>query len=118
ALRATLDEVIEADLILHVRDIAHEDAQAQALDVEEVLGQLGIGRQDERRLIDIWNKIDCLDPDSKARIHNLAARQSAETRPILISALSGEGVDRLVAELEAGRCDRREALELLLRLSR
>src|SRR5882724_5675173 len=117
AFRATLEEVIEADLILHVRDIAHEDAQAQALDVEGVLGQLGIGRQDERRLIEIWNKIDCLDPDSKARIHNLAARQTAETRPLLVSALSGEGVDRLVAEIEARLAARRETFELILPLS-
>jgi GTP-binding protein HflX len=114
AFRATLEEVIEADLILHVRDIAHEDAEAQALDVEQVLAQLGISRQDEARVLEIWNKIDRLQSDAKARIHNLAARRAAETRPILVSALSGEGVDRLVAEIEARLAARREAFEVVL----
>src|SRR5260370_14035677 len=72
AFRATLEEVIEADLILHVRDIAHEDAEAQALDVEEVLAQLGITRHDGARLIAICNKIDQLACQVSARIHTLA----------------------------------------------
>ena len=114
AFRATLEEVIEADLILHVRDIAHEDAEAQALDVEEVLAQLGIGRQDEARVLEIWNKIDRLQGDARVRIRNLAARKGAETRPILVSALSGEGVDRLAAEIEARLAARREAFEVVL----
>jgi GTPase len=117
AFRATLEEVIEADLILHVRDIAHDDAGAQALDVEEVLGQLGISRQDETRLVEIWNKVDRLDPHIRARMQNLAARQPAQTRPILASALSGEGIDRLIAEIEARLAARRATFELILPLS-
>ncbi|MEA2994784.1 MAG: GTPase, partial [Alphaproteobacteria bacterium] len=59
AFRATLEEVIEADVILHVRDMSHEDAAAQSRDVEKVLGELGIEATD-RRLIEVWNKIDRL----------------------------------------------------------
>jgi GTPase len=117
AFRATLEEVIEAHLILHVRDIAHEDAEAQALDVEEVLGQLGITRQDGARLIEIWNKIDQLAGEVSARIHNLAARRPAERRPVLVSALSGEGLDRLVVEIEARLAARRVTLDLELAVS-
>ena len=61
AFRATLEEVIEADVILHVRDVAHEDTEAQAHDVEEVLRALGIDPNDRTRLIEVWNKIDRLD---------------------------------------------------------
>src|SRR5258705_9449023 len=63
AFRATLEEVVEADVILHVRDISHEDAQAQAHDVEEILSALGIDPNEEQRLIEVWNKIDRLDTD-------------------------------------------------------
>jgi GTPase len=117
AFRATLEEVIEADLILHVCDIAHEDAEAQVRDVEEVLGQLGIDGQDELRIIKIWNKIDRLEPNSRARVDNLAARQPTETRPVLVSALSGEGIDRLVAEIETRLAACRETFEVLLPIS-
>ena len=114
AFRATLEEVIEADLILHVRDIAHEDAEAQALDVEQVLAQLGISRQNEARVLEIWNKIDQLQGDARAHIHNLSARRGTETRPILVSALSGEGIDGLVVEIEARLAAGREAFEVVL----
>ncbi len=92
AFRATLEEVIEADAILHVRDMSHEDAAAQSRDVEKVLSELGIEPSD-RRLIEVWNKIDRLDADGRARLANLAERQPAEHRPVLVSAVSGEGVD-------------------------
>ncbi|HWU74828.1 MAG TPA: GTPase HflX, partial [Sphingomonas sp.] len=87
AFRATLEEVIEADVILHVRDIAHEDAAAQSRDVGQVLEELGIAPTDPR-LIEVWNKIDRLDPDGRARADNLAERQPAERRPVMVSALS------------------------------
>ena len=60
AFRATLEEVIEADVILHVRDMSHEDSDAQSHDVEKVLGELGIETSDPR-LIEVWNKIDRLE---------------------------------------------------------
>jgi GTP-binding protein HflX len=117
AFRATLEEVIEADLILHVRDVSHADAEAQALDVEEVLDQLGLAGLDGARLIEIWNKIDQLDGETSARIHNLAARRPADQRPVLVSALSGEGLDRLVSEIEARLATRRVMLDLVLAVS-
>src|SRR3954454_15733434 len=74
AFRATLEEVIEADVILHVRDVSHEDTAAQSQDVAKVLGELGIAASDPR-LIEVWNKIDRLDAGARARLANLAERQ-------------------------------------------
>jgi GTP-binding protein HflX len=85
AFRATLEEVIEADLILHVRDASHEDAEAQALDVEAVLSQLGIAVRDGVELVEVWNKIDRLDRDARAAVHNRAERQPAGRHPVLVS---------------------------------
>ncbi len=101
AFRATLEEVIEADVILHVRDVSHEDTEAQSHDVEEVLRQLGIEPGEGRRMIEVWNKIDRLDDAGRERLINLAERQPAERRPVLVSALTGEGLDRLTGEIEA-----------------
>jgi GTP-binding protein HflX len=113
AFRATLEEVIEADVILHVRDMSHEDSDAQLHDVEKVLGELGIEATD-RRLIEVWNKIDRLDADGRARLQNLAERQPAARRPVLVSALSGEGLDRLLASIETRLGESRLTLELSL----
>jgi GTP-binding protein HflX len=113
AFRATLEEVIEADIILHVRDVAHADSGAQSLDVAKVLGELGIESADPR-LIEVWNKIDRLDQDGRARLANLAERQPVERQPVLVSALSGEGVARLTAAIEARIGESRQTLHLLL----
>jgi GTP-binding protein HflX len=114
AFRATLEEVIEADLILHVRDLSHEDAEAQSLDVEEVLRQLGIAADDGARLLEVWNKIDRLDDEARARLRNRAERQPIERRPVPVSALSGEGVDDLLAAIEARLAARRVTLDLVV----
>jgi GTPase len=114
AFRATLEEVIEADLILHVRDLSHEHAEAQSLDVEEVLRQLGIASQDEARLIEVWNKVDLLDHAARERLKNRAERHPAGRRPVIVSALSGEGLDRLVGEIEARLAARRVTLDLVV----
>jgi GTP-binding protein HflX len=114
AFRATLEEVIEADLILHVRDLSRDDAEAQSLDVEEVLRQLGIAPQDEARLIEVWNKVDLLDRAARERLDNRAERLPAGRRPVLVSALSGEGLDRLVGEIEARLAARRVTLDLVV----
>jgi GTP-binding protein HflX len=111
AFRATLEEVIEADIILHVRDMSHEDSGAQSHDVEKVLGELGIEASD-RRLIEVWNKIDRLDADGRARVLNLAERQPAENRPIPVSALNGEGLERLIASIETRLGESRQTIEL------
>jgi len=116
AFRATLEEVVEADLILHVRDISRDDSEAQALGVEKVLAQLGIAPR-EPRLIEIWNKVDRLGREAGERVRNLAARRGAEHRPILVSALSGEGIDCLAAEIERRLATVRETLDLELDVS-
>jgi GTP-binding protein HflX len=114
AFRATLEEVIEADLILHVRDMSHEDADAQLHDVSEVLRSLDIDPDDSRRLVEVWNKIDRLDPASREQAVNLAARQPPDRRPVLVSALSGEGIDTLFAAIEQRLSATRITLDLVL----
>jgi GTP-binding protein HflX len=111
AFRATLEEVIEADVILHVRDMSHEDSGAQSHDVEKVLGELGIEAADPR-LIEVWNKIDRLDSEARAQIFNLAERQQDARRPVPLSALSGEGIERLIAAIETRLGESRQTLEL------
>ncbi len=100
AFRATLEEVIEADVILHVRDMSHEDTGAQSHDVAKVLSELGIEPADPR-IIEVWNKLDRLDDEGRARILNLVERQPDEQRPVAVSAVTGEGLDRLTAAIEA-----------------
>jgi GTP-binding protein HflX len=99
AFRATLEEVIEADLIVHVRDVSHGDTEAQQKDVENVLRELGIEAEDPR-LVEVWNKIDRIDAAERERVENLAQRQPAARRPALVSAVTGEGVDRLIDAIE------------------
>ncbi|HEX4828238.1 MAG TPA: GTPase HflX [Xanthobacteraceae bacterium] len=114
AFRATLEEVIEADLILHVCDVSHEDAEAQSLDVEEVLSQLGIAVRDGAELVEVWNKIDRLDREARARVRNRAERRPVGRHPVLVSALSGEGLDDLAVEIERRLAARRVMLDLVL----
>lgn len=114
AFRATLEEVIEADLILHVRDLSHEDSEAQRGDVADVLRSLGIDPDDHGRLVEVWNKIDRLDAAARERLDNVAKRQPQERRPILLSALSGEGEDQLIAAIEARISAARVTLDLTL----
>jgi GTP-binding protein HflX len=101
AFRATLEEVIEADVILHVRDVAHEDTEPQALDVQSVLRQLDIDPANAQRLIEVWNKIDAVTPERRVQLANIAERMPDDARPVLVSALTGEGLDTLLAAIEA-----------------
>jgi GTP-binding protein HflX len=114
AFRATLEEVIEADVILHVRDVSHEDTEAQSQDVAVVLSALGIDPEDEQRLIEVWNKVDQLDPQGRARLDNLAERRPLGRRPVIVSALTGEGADALVSAIETRLGARRIVLDLAL----
>lgn len=100
AFRATLEEVLEADVILHVRDIAHEDAEAQLADVEAILADLGIDPASDRRLVEVWNKADLLDDDSLAAVQNSARRRPTNAKPIIVSALTGQDLDELRAMIE------------------
>ena len=114
AFRATLEEVIEADLLLHVRDVSHADSEAQSHDVKDVLRQLGIEPGLGGSLIEIWNKIDRLELDQRAQLRNLAERQPDNERPVLISAVNGEGIDQLVATIEQRLSQSRVVLDLIL----
>ncbi len=100
AFRATLEEVLEADVILHVRDIAHEDTDAQGADVEAILSDLGIDANDHGRLLEVWNKLDLLDADRAEAVTNAARRGGANARPIIVSALTGQGEGDLLGEIE------------------
>ena len=111
AFRATLEEVIEADVILHVRDVSHEDSEAQLHDVEKILDELGIAATD-KRLIEVWNKIDCLDGEARARVLNLAERQPSDRRPATVSALTGEGMSGLLTAIEARLGESRQTIEV------
>jgi GTP-binding protein HflX len=113
AFRATLEEVIEADVILHVRDATHEDTAAQAHDVEEVLRALDIDPDDHERLIEVWNKLDTLNAEARLQLENIAERRS-EDRPVLTSALTGEGLDRLLGAIEERLARKRVVLDLVL----
>ena len=118
AFRATLEEVTEADVILHVRDMSHDNAAAQLHDVEKILAQLGIDPQrkaDEKpTLIEVWNKIDRVDPEARARLENLAIRRPAGERPVLVSATSGEGITALGEAIETRLAAGRVLIELIL----
>ena len=92
AFRATLEEVAAADLILHVRDIAHPDSDAQAADVEAVLATLGLAEEGSPPRFEVWNKLDLLPPDQRKELLGDVARRGDV---IALSALTGEGVDDL-----------------------
>jgi len=112
AFRATLEEVVEADVILHVRDATHEDTAAQAHDVDEVLRALDIDPDDHDRLIEVWNKIDRLGESAHEQLVNVAERRS--DRPVLVSALTGQGLSSLLDVIEARLALRRVVLDLVL----
>ncbi|MXN54231.1 GTPase HflX [Shinella sp. AETb1-6] len=97
AFRATLEEVLEADLILHVRDMSDPDNGAQSSDVLRILADLGIDEKDgAERILEVWNKIDRLEPEAREALVNKAATQP---NVIAVSAISGEGVDALLDEI-------------------
>ena len=96
AFRATLEEVLGADLIVHVRDISHAETEAQARDVESILTSLGL--DEDRPRIELWNKLDLLDPDEADAARVRAAR---DDKVFAISALTGEGLAPLLAEIGA-----------------
>jgi GTP-binding protein HflX len=114
AFRATLEEVLEAEIILHVRDISHEDADAQQRDVDAVLRQLGIDPDagQGQRIIEVWNKIDRFDPEERDNLKNIAARRPPERPCFLVSAETGEGLDALLAAIENRLATKRTTLDL------
>ncbi len=101
AFRATLEEVREADVVLHVRDIASEESLAQAKDVREVLQRLGVDME-QRRIVEVWNKVDLLPEADREDVLGDARR--AHPPAIPVSAVTGEGTDALLAVI-AGLVD-------------
>ncbi len=97
AFRATLEEVLEASLILHVRDVAHQDSDAQKKDVESVLKLIGAERQMDRGLIEVLNKIDLLDQEKQ---NALFAANIRNKNKIPVSAVNGTGIENLLALIE------------------
>ena len=114
AFRATLEEVLEADVVVHVRDISHPDTEAQAADVETVLRELGLAEVVDRGLIEALNKIDLLDDVRRAEVINQARRRPDS---MALSAVTGEGVGDLLAELDRRLGSRREILDVSLSLA-
>lgn len=100
AFRATLEDVVEADIILHVRDIAHEDAEAQSDDVKLIMSELGIGAGSDHRMIEVWNKSDLLETTEAERLSNIASI-SDDAQPVaLVSAHTGDGFTNLLQLIE------------------
>ncbi len=114
AFRATLEEVQEADVILHVRDISAEETEAQAADVAAVLDQIGAGAESGRAIVEVWNKIDLLPPEERATLLERPARRDGASAPVIaVSAVSGDGCGHLLAFL-AGLVDQGALIEARL----
>ncbi len=97
SFRATLEEVLAADIILHVRDVNHAETEAQAEDVNIVLAELGINEERREQIIEVWNKADLLTPPEFASREAHAQRRD---NCVLISSLDGQGIDQLLATVE------------------
>ncbi|MEM7751360.1 MAG: GTPase HflX, partial [Pseudomonadota bacterium] len=113
AFRATLEEVVEADLVLHVRDISHPETDAQRADVEAILQELSLPVEGpDCNIIEVWNKVDLLD-DEALELLGLETRRSAHD-PVMISALTGFGCDQLCSAIDQwfGRDDIEVSIEL------
>jgi len=114
AFRATLEEVREADIIVHVRDIADPRTEDQREDVHKVLRELDLGAAVDAGLIEALNKIDLLDAEARDRIENLCRR---DDRLVPISALTGDGCERLLALLDRRLAAANQVLDLVIPLS-
>ena len=113
AFRATLEEVIEADLILHVRDISHAETEAQAADVMHVLKELGVETVGpSAHILEVWNKIDKLTSEALEEQRYAAKRNDAP--PVLLSAVTGEGVAELLAAIDARLSTGDELIEVVV----
>ncbi len=113
AFRATLEEVLGADIVVHVRDVSHGDTAAQAADVETVLRDLGLAEVVDRGLLEALNKIDLLPEGERQEVLNQALRRQ-DALPI--SALTGEGIQTFLATLDRSLSEGRELLDLQIPL--
>jgi len=97
AFRATLEEVRDADVIMHVRDMSHPEAEMQNETVHHVLADLGLGGEDGPPMLDVWNKVDLLSDEAKRPIEARAARDSDV---VMTSAVTGEGLPELSSRVQ------------------
>jgi GTP-binding protein HflX len=109
AFRATLEEVTEAEIVVHVRDAHHPDSDAQKDDVLAVLGELGLGEVAEEGLVEVLNKIDLLEPAARDSLVNQATRNIDS---VALSAATGEGSDRLLRRIDRRLEDGARAVRL------
>lgn len=112
AFRATLEEVTEADLIVHVRDLHHPDSEAQRADVHAVLEELGLGSHLQNATVEALNKIDLLDCQQGLALEQRQRRNGAAAKSVAVSAATGDGCDRLLALIDACLASDRELVEL------
>ena len=112
AFRATLEEVQEADLLLHVRDIAHPESAEQRGDVQQVLRELGLEDAMETGMIEVLNKIDLLDPAAR---ESLCSQAERDGRMIALSAATGEGCDELLRAIDRRLAANRQVIDVRLR---
>ena len=96
AFRATLEEVVFANLILHVRDIAHENTEDQDYEVKRVLQNLGVSNNTP--ILEIWNKIDLLEPEKRNSLKNIANRRK---NICAISSVNSDGISNLIEEVKS-----------------
>ncbi|MCC7483117.1 MAG: GTPase HflX [Hyphomicrobiales bacterium] len=111
SFRATLEEVLAADIILHVRDVSHDETEAQSHDVNLVLEELGIHEDRRSQIIEVWNKADLLDP------HALATREAQAQRRddcVLLSSLDGQGIDELLEKIERRLAKKSTVYEIMI----
>ncbi len=110
AFRATLEEVLEADVVIHVRDVSHEESDAQRRDVEEVMRQLGIDPESgERPVLEALNKIDLLTEETRMQVLGGAARSP---RSVAVSAVTGEGLEGLLSTVDRELSRARRSLDV------
>ncbi|MBS9720406.1 GTPase HflX [Tianweitania sp. BSSL-BM11] len=109
AFRATLEEVVEADLVIHLRDISDPDTAAQAEDVEQILSDLGIDAEDAEHVVEVWNKVDLIDDATREQL-----LQATDGPPISISAITGEGIPALAELIETRIAGKLANIEIVL----
>ena len=109
AFRATLEEVLAADVILHVRDISHAASAEQAADVEAILAELGV--RGEVPLFEVWNKTDLLPPEARSAVETEAARKD---HVVAISALTGDGIETLLERVSSALEEEKTERDLVL----
>ena len=110
AFHATLEEVTEADVLIHVRDVSHSDSDAQKDDVLKVLASLDLDDDNGAPLIEVFNKSDLLNDEDRDHYANRAERSN--NRMVLVSATTGEGLDRLTRALDEILSAKRQMMDL------